>query len=160
MSDERSQSAPTASQSQSAPITSDKIDLIALREFARYNPAAERPNVWRKIRNYAGGTLCLVEFYYAGNEGRRQEWSVLVRGQDDANVFPDYEQALREASTWRSWLSNVSSPDVVVALLSFIIVISCIGIFLWQLKLDDPLRSALTLVVGFWFGKLSMHSTT
>jgi hypothetical protein len=145
--------------SQPAPETSDKIEMIALREFAKYNPAAERPNIWRKMRNYAGGTLCLVEFYYAGDEGGRQEWSVLVRGEDDSNVFTDFEQALREASTWRSWLSNISSPEVVVALLSFIIVVSCIGIFIWYQKLDDPMRSALTLVVGFWFGKLSMRST-
>jgi hypothetical protein len=127
---------------------------LAREEVKRYNRHAGNPRVIKTIPNYANGTLCLVEF--DDLSGKEEIWYVVVRG-NRAIVFYDAEHALNEGARQR-WFVDFAAPGVVVAALTFIVVAACIAAFFNSAAphtVAEPFNAALTVVLGFWFGKFA-----
>lgn len=127
-------------------------DQIAIKALQAYNGEAQGPNVYNRLKGYAGGTLYLIEFSYS--DGSNEHWSVLVRG-DETQVFYDHEMALRESVMWARSTTFLTLGGLVTAVISVAIVV----VFLWfavkgdNSKEPQSLAYALSSVLGFWFGK-------
>jgi len=126
-------------------------DEVALRALRAYNSKASDPRIYNRIKNYAGGTLYLVEFTTPPSDDQ-EYWSVLLRN-DEAQVFYDHEMALREAVTWNRRVTSVSFGTIVISVIS-IIIVGAVVYFVWRDgESPQPFDYALTSVLGFWFGK-------
>lgn len=134
---------------------------IALDAIRRYDPKAEDINFYDEVRDFGGGTMMLAEVYYPpqkpGDEKGRSEYFVMVRNGRGA-VFHDYAMALREGSRPAEFISKVASPDVVTAILTFVLVFAFIAAAFNTIPRGEEtkaLGTALTTVLGFWFGRQS-----
>jgi hypothetical protein len=130
----------------------DNEEQLALDALIKYNPDAKNPRVFNVIPHFLGGTLVLVEHGEADEEGNREEWCVLVK-HGRATVYYDYEQVLLGVVESRSLISELFSSNVVLAAITALIVGAVIAIYLIRGTVEEPLRGALTVVLGFWFGK-------
>jgi hypothetical protein len=129
-------------------------ELAAVAAVKRYNKGAKNPRVIKTIPlQSAGGYVCLVEFEDADND--EQHWPVVVRGWR-ADVYYDWEFAMVDATS-RRWFFEFFSADVVLAILSFGILITVVIMFFKATNHEVPqvFAGALTTVLGFWFGKLA-----
>lgn len=145
---------------------------MAIEAIQRFDPRAVKINTYDEIRDYGGGTLVLAEFYNRPDPGKSKgdgpyEYQVLVKDGRGA-VYQDWSQTLRQGSRGAEIISKMSSPDVVTAVLTFVLVaayIALVGIL--PLHADasqasaiskdasQALGGALTTVLGFWFGRQS-----
>lgn len=138
----------------SPPAHSEQEEEAALKALLKYNPEAVDPRVFNTIPNFLGGTLYLLEHGKVDEDGdREEEWLVLIRPGRPPAVYYDYEQLLQSVPEYRSRISQIVSPDSVLALISVVILVAVITIYAVRGTVEEPFRGALTAVLGFWFGK-------
>ncbi len=128
-------------------------DEIAIKALYAYNKQASDPRIYNRIKDYAGGTLYLVEFVTPPSQ-EQEYWSVLIR-DGETQVFYDHEMALREAVMWTRRVTSINFSTIVISVIS-IIIVGAVVYFLWRdgkTESIKPLDYALTSVLGFWFGK-------
>ena len=130
----------------------DKDEQLALDALIKYDPDAKNPRVYNVIPRFLGGTLCLVEHGDENEDGDREEWCVLVK-HGRATVYYDYEQVLLGVVESRSFISEIFSTNVILAVLSALVVVAVIAMYAMHNTVEEPLRGALTAVLGFWFGR-------
>jgi hypothetical protein len=127
-------------------------EQVALDALVKYNPVAKNPHIFNVIPNFLGGTLYLFELGEETADGREEEWCVIVKN-GHPKVYYDYEQVLRGVVESRSLISEIFSPNVILAVISAIILLGSIAIYAMKGTVEEPFRGALTAVLGFWFGK-------
>ena len=126
-------------------------EKIAVEALQKYNPAATNINVWNTIPRCLGGTLVLIEF----DDPDSQEWTVLVKNGRGI-VYQDWEDVVKLIPDFRpSFVEQISYPQVVVAIVTFVILAASVAAFFWQSgEVKEPFRSALASVIGFWLGRV------
>lgn len=128
-------------------------ESAAIEAVTRYNRDAQNARVIKTIPlPSTSGYLCLVEFSDK-RHGREENWPVIVRGRR-ADVYYDWEFAISDATS-RRWFFEFFSADVVLALLSFGILITVVVMFFNAPQVPDAFSAAFTTVLGYWFGKLA-----
>ncbi len=123
---------------------------IAVKALQKFNPKATDINVWSTIPNLLGGTVVLIEFKDPDDE---HQWSVLVRGGRGI-VYTEWEEILKQVPDYKpSLLSQISNPQVVIALLTFSILLAGVVAYFVTGDVKEPLRAGLASVIGFWLGR-------
>ena len=136
------------------PDTLEKEEKLAVEALLKYNPAAINLHVFKTIPDFLGGTLFLLEHGIEDEEGdREEEWMVLIKQGRAPAVYYDYDQVLASIPEYRSRLSQIVSPDAILAFLSVVIVAAAIVIYATRGSVEEPFRAALSAVLEFWFGK-------
>jgi hypothetical protein len=124
-------------------------EKIAVAALKKYNPAAKNVNVWSTIPRCLGGSLVLIEF----DDPDENEWCVLVR-RGRAVVYQDWEDVLKLIPDYRpSFVEQISYPQVVIAILTFVILTAAVIAFWQSGEVKEPFRAALASVIGFWLGR-------
>jgi hypothetical protein len=131
-------------------------EMIAVKALQKYNPAATNINVWTTIPRCLGGTLVLIEF----DDPDENEWSVHVKNGRGV-VYQDFEDVYKLIPDYKpSFFDQVSSPQLVIAILTFaIFAVATIGFFQTG-DVKEPFRAALASVVGFWLGRSTPPNRT
>jgi len=131
-------------------------EKIAVEALQKYNPAATNINVWNTIPGCLGGLLVLIEF----DDPDANEWFVLVRG-GHGMVYQDFEDIFKLIPDYKpSFVEKISYPQVVVAILTFVILAASVVAFLVTGDVKEPFRAALGGVVGFWLGRAAPERPT
>ena len=96
-----------------------------------------------------GGVVVLLEF----KDPDEEEWCVLVKG-DRGVVYPEWEDILKQVPDYKPRVINqISSPQVVSAVLTFVILLASVAAYFWTGDVKEPLRAGLASVTGFWLGR-------
>lgn len=135
-------------------------EKIAIDALNRHDKNIQRIEPYDEIENFGNATLILAEVYWPAPPGKKDldgpyEYQVVIRN-GRGSVYSDFSQTVREGSKQAEIISRLASPDVVTAILTFILVFAYI--YLVGFKLASPeaaqaLGTALSTVLGFWFGR-------
>jgi hypothetical protein len=116
----------------------------------RLDKNAERIKVWKTIPNFLDGTLVLVEYYDPNNY---RDCCILVRGER-GNIYEHWEDVMSLVSDYRPrFLVQLSTPAVVIMLLTLAIVVTCCAVYIIKADVPEPFRAALSAVIGYWLGQ-------
>ena len=122
---------------------------IAVKALQKYNPEANDINVWSSIPGVLGGVVVLIEF----NDPDKNEWCVLVKGSRGV-VYQEWEDILKQIPDYKpTFMSQISSPQFVIAVLTFAILAAGVAAYFITGDVKEPLRAGLASVIGFWLGR-------
>ncbi|TWF54900.1 hypothetical protein [Neorhizobium alkalisoli] len=129
---------------------------LALQAISRYDPQAQQVNIYAIVPEFGGGVMMLAEFTNKSSNGQRHEYFVHVK-DGTAWVYSDYAMAMRVGSKQADVIAKIVSADFVTAIVTVMLVGSFIFLALdearAQTEATKMLATALTTVLGFWFGR-------
>ncbi|MES0090714.1 hypothetical protein [Mesorhizobium sp. M0030] len=135
-------------------------EKIAIEALNRHDKNIDHIEPYDEIENFGNSTLVLAEVFWPPAVGKKDfdgpyEYQVVVRN-GRGSVYSDFSQTVREGSKQAEIISRLASPDVVTAILTFILVLAYIclvGLKLATPEASQALGTALSTVLGFWFGR-------
>jgi hypothetical protein len=141
-----------------SPSTASRVfsreEQVAIKALEAYAPEAIRINPWKTIPNFLDATLILIEFYEGKYEANlHRDHCVLVR-EKNGEVFEKWPDVMSLVPNHKpSFITRISSPAVVLAIVTLAIVATSCAVFFINKDVPEPFRAALGTVCGYWLGQ-------
>lgn len=128
-------------------------EQLALKALRRYDFNFTGYNLYDTIPNYGRGVLVLAEVFRPnGDITETVEYQVYVE-DGHAMVFTDVSQTLRYGRRNADWVSRLTTPDTVIAILTAVLLVGYLTHSFAMDEVPEILSTAMTTIIGFWFGR-------
>lgn len=131
-------------------------EKLAKQAIIKIMPESNNIQVTGIVEQFLGGILFVME--YVDEEKDECEVMVFVNGGKSTIYWTseDLAKFVAASNRPRRFVETISSSDFVIAILSFVIVISAFSAFFLFESNKDALswvQAPMSIVLGFWFGR-------
>ncbi|WP_238258129.1 hypothetical protein [Methylorubrum podarium] len=122
----------------------------ALQALLSHHRDAKNAKVYKSVRYGLNGRIYLIEFQHA--DGSSGEWAIWSDGRT-SYVSRDIEQLSDFVSSHPSIWERISDPGFVSAFIAMFMIVFITILYAGKTEVNQVLTGAMTLVLGFYFGR-------